>query len=112
MSKDAEEDDLCDAVLALASGRTVVAPDLQHEVFQHVRQARLQQREEPALVPSARELEVLRALAQGLGSAEIAKAMHLGTGTVKTYQARVYEKLGVSGATAAVAEALRRGLIE
>lgn len=111
LSKDAEEVVLCDAVLALAAGRTVVDPALQGEVVEHVRSVR-RGVGAPLPMPSERELEVLRGLAQGWGSAEIAGSMHLSTGTVKTYQTRVYEKLGVSGATAAVAEALRRGLIE
>ena len=37
---------------------------------------------------------------------------HLSTATIKTHLRHIYEKLGVSERAAAVAEAMRRGLLE
>ena len=51
-------------------------------------------------------------LAEGRSAPEIARRLYLGTPTVKTHLANLYAKLGVSDRAAAVAEALRRGLIE
>jgi hypothetical protein len=45
-------------------------------------------------------------------AAEIAGELYLGVTTVKTHVQHLYEKLGVSDRAAAVAEAMRRGLIE
>ena len=42
----------------------------------------------------------------------MAKEMFLAPSTVKTHVQRLYEKLGVSDRAAAVAEAMRRGLLE
>ena len=60
---------------------------------------------------SGREAEVLRLAAAGHSGPEIARRLYISPGTVKTHFANIYEKLGVSDRTAAVARALRQGLI-
>ncbi len=59
-----------------------------------------------------RELDVLQLVATGKTMAEAASELFVSVATVKTYLRRVYVKLGVSTAAAAVAEAFRQGLIE
>jgi two-component system nitrate/nitrite response regulator NarL len=59
-----------------------------------------------------REREVVRAIADGLSVPQIAARLQLGTSTVKTHVQNLYEKLGVSDRGAAVAEAMRRRLVE
>jgi two-component system nitrate/nitrite response regulator NarL len=51
-------------------------------------------------------------MSQGKSVPAIAAELVLGATTVKTHVGHVYEKLGVSDRAAAVAEAMRRGLIE
>jgi two-component system nitrate/nitrite response regulator NarL len=51
-------------------------------------------------------------IAEGLSAPEIARRIHLSPTTVKTHLHTLYEKLGVSDRAAAVAEAMRRGLLE
>jgi len=58
-----------------------------------------------------RELEVLQLAAEGGSVEEIAAAMVLSPGTVRTHLASIYGKLGAKSRTAAVATALRQGLI-
>jgi DNA-binding CsgD family transcriptional regulator len=58
-----------------------------------------------------RELEVLQLGSEGHSTREIAEALFVSPGTVKTHFQHVYEKLGSHDRAAAVAEALRRGLI-
>ena len=48
----------------------------------------------------------------GLSGRQIAERLIIALPTVKTHQSRLYEKLGVSERAAAVAEAMRRGLLE
>ena len=61
---------------------------------------------------SARELEVLRLAAEGRSGPQIAELLTVSIGTVKSHFENIYEKLGVSDRTAAVAQALRIGLIQ
>jgi DNA-binding NarL/FixJ family response regulator len=65
-------------------------------------------------VPSARELEVIRLAAQGRTNAEIAADLGLSPRTVERHLSNLYAKMGVTGKAAraaAVAEAMRRGLV-
>jgi two-component system nitrate/nitrite response regulator NarL len=65
-----------------------------------------------APVLSERERQVLNAFARGLSIPQASAELFLGVSTIKTYTQRLYEKLGVSDRAAAVAEAMRRGLLE
>ncbi|HUO72755.1 MAG TPA: LuxR C-terminal-related transcriptional regulator [Solirubrobacteraceae bacterium] len=55
---------------------------------------------------------MLALMAQGKSVPAIAAELTLGATTVKTHVGNVYAKLGVSDRAAAVAETMRRGLIE
>ncbi|HZT53483.1 MAG TPA: response regulator transcription factor [Gaiellaceae bacterium] len=65
---------------------------------------------EPRL--TARELEVLRLVAEGLPNAEVARRLWISEPTVKYHLSRTYEKLGVSNRTGAARWAERHGLLE
>jgi two-component system, NarL family, response regulator NreC len=60
---------------------------------------------------STRETEILRLVALGYTSAEIAARLHLSRRTVETHRARVYSKLGLTRRAELVQFALRRHLI-
>jgi DNA-binding NarL/FixJ family response regulator len=105
LSKRTEEDELCRALLEVAAGRTVVSPDLHQSVFEQIQRRGRQERLSP------REAEMLRLVADGHDHAEIGRRLALSPATVKTYLHRAYDKLGVSTSAAAVAEAMRRGLL-
>jgi ATP/maltotriose-dependent transcriptional regulator MalT len=60
---------------------------------------------------SARELEVLRLVANGLSNAEIAQKLSLSIGTVKVHSRNIYGKLGVNSRTQAIMEAHKSGLL-
>ncbi|MCW3836566.1 response regulator transcription factor [Sphingomonas canadensis] len=60
---------------------------------------------------STRELAVLRELAAGRSNREIADALRISPNTVKTHVARLYEKLGASRRTDAVARARELGIV-
>ena len=66
----------------------------------------------PVPVLSERERQVLQAFARGRSIPQVADELMIGASTVKTHTQRLYEKLGVSDRAAAVAEAMRRGLLE
>jgi DNA-binding NarL/FixJ family response regulator len=60
---------------------------------------------------TARELEVLRMLADGLGNKEIAKHLRISDHTAKFHVAQILAKLGAGSRAEAVALGLRRGLV-
>jgi DNA-binding NarL/FixJ family response regulator len=64
------------------------------------------------LALSRREREVLDLLQQGKSAPSMAQEMYVSTSTVKTYVARLYEKLGASNRTQALMTALDLGLIQ
>ncbi len=66
---------------------------------------------EQRLALSARETEVLGLLRDGLSTPAIATAMFLSHSTVRTYVARLYEKLGVTNRAQAIMTAMHYGLI-
>jgi two-component system, NarL family, nitrate/nitrite response regulator NarL len=107
--KEADRDAILNGIAAVGAGRTAIDPELQGGVFDQIR-LRGTGEERPIL--TAREREVLTLLAEGLSGPQIAERLIVALPTVKTHQARLYEKLGVSERAAAVAEAMRRGLLE
>jgi two-component system NarL family response regulator len=60
---------------------------------------------------TTREVELLELLTQGLRTKAIAATLGISDHTVKVHIRSVYEKLGVHGRAAALAEALRRGFV-
>jgi two-component system, NarL family, nitrate/nitrite response regulator NarL len=107
LRKDASRDEVCEAVVAVARGDGVVPAAMQGDLLSEIQ--RQQRRDRPLL--SAREQEILAMTAQGLGAREIAERLYLSPTTVKTHLQSVYKKLEVSDRAAAVAEAMRRGLL-
>jgi two-component system, NarL family, nitrate/nitrite response regulator NarL len=108
LSKHADADELCAAVETAAAGEVVLAPEAQTGLATAIRRRELN----PQPVISAREQRILLLIADGRSAAEIGRTLHLSTGTVKTCLLRIYERFGVSERAAAVAAAMRRGLIE
>jgi two-component system, NarL family, nitrate/nitrite response regulator NarL len=108
ISKESSRSELVDAVLNCAKGRDVVAPNLAAGLVGEIQ--RRNESDAPTL--SAREREVLGLIAGGQTIPAMAKQMFLAPSTVKTHVQRLYEKLGVGDRGAAVAEAMRRGLLE
>ena len=108
LTKDASAEQLCEAIGAAARGEIVLA----HEVVGGVaREIRLRAGSGRIRLTD-RERAILRLIADGRSLPAIARELHLAVTTVKTHVSHLYEKLGVSERAAAVAEAMRRGLLE
>ncbi|WP_067604717.1 response regulator [Nocardiopsis listeri] len=106
--KDTPRAELADSIRSAARGETVLSGRLAGKLLSRVR--RDPEPEKPAAL-SPREVEVLRLAAEGHTNAAIGRALRISTTTVKTHLMRAYEKLGVGDRTAAVSQALRRGLL-
>jgi PAS domain S-box-containing protein len=63
-------------------------------------------------VLSAREIEILQLIADGLENEAIARELFISTETVKSHVRRILQKLGAHSRTYAVAVALRRAMVE
>jgi two-component system, NarL family, nitrate/nitrite response regulator NarL len=108
LPKESSRTDIVNAVLNCAKGRDVISPGLASGLAGEIRRRAVPVG--PSL--SAREREVLRLIAEGLTIPTIASQLYLAPSTVKTHVQRLYEKLGVGDRAAAVAEAMRRKLLE
>jgi DNA-binding NarL/FixJ family response regulator len=102
--KDATREQLADAIRAAARGETVLAPRVAQRLV-----ARMRQPVPVAL--TAREVDVLNAVADGLSNVNIGRRLVIAEATVKTHLLRIFAKLDVSDRTHAVVVALDRGLI-
>jgi two-component system nitrate/nitrite response regulator NarL len=108
LTKAATLEQICDTIRAVARGETVLAAEIQSGLVTELREREHQQR--PVLTD--RESQVLALIAQGLSGPEIGKRLFISSSTVKTHVKSVLEKLGAPDRAAAVAEAMRRGLID
>ncbi|HKJ55938.1 MAG TPA: response regulator transcription factor [Nitriliruptoraceae bacterium] len=102
--KDAPTDQLVDGVRRAAAGETVLAAPISRRLLE-----RMTGTQTDAL--TAREIEVLRQVADGNTNAEAAAALHISTATVKTHLLHIYGKLGVSDRAAAVSRAYETGVL-
>jgi two-component system, NarL family, response regulator LiaR len=107
-ARDAEH--LIQTVRLVAGGNMVIDPQLVVALAEELSGASERDRKSETL--TARELEVLQLLAFGHTNKDIAEQLFISPDTVKTHLEHIFEKLGTSDRTAAVAEALRRRLIE
>lgn len=109
LHKESTKTEIVKGVLDCANGRDVVSASLAAGLAGEIR--RRGEAETPQAL-SPREREVLDLIAQGCSIPAIAAELYLAPSTVKTHVQRLYEKLGVSDRAAAVAAAMRRGLLE
>lgn len=108
LTKAATIDEICDTIAAVARGQTVLAQEIQSGLVSELRER--EQSARPVL--TEREAQVLSLIADGLSGPEIGHQLFISASTVKTHVKSVLEKLGVADRAAAVAEAMRRGLIK
>ena len=107
-ARDAEH--LTQTVRLVAAGNLVIDPNLVVVLADELSTAK--QRDRKAETLTERELEILQLLALGHTNRDIAGKLFISPDTVKTHLEHIYQKLGATDRTAAVAEAMRRRLIE
>jgi two-component system nitrate/nitrite response regulator NarL len=108
LPKESTKTEIVKGVLDCANGQDVVSAALAAGLAGEIRR----RGEDQTPVLSPREREVLDFIAQGRSIPAIAAELYLAPSTVKTHVQRLYEKLGVGDRAAAVAAAMRRGLLE
>ncbi|WKZ41666.1 MAG: response regulator transcription factor [Anaerolineales bacterium] len=108
--KDTDRSTLFDTIRAAARGETLLKPEIMRRVLSQANAPKATSSEPTHL--TERELEVLKAVARGERSKEIAVHLGISERTVKAHLANIYEKLGVDSRAAAIAVAAQRGLLE
>lgn len=99
--KDCTQQTLLEAIRRVYLGEVFLLPQIAQKLVDRMQKPQI----------SPRELEVLKSVASGKSNKEIGVQLFIGEGTVKTHVASLLEKLGVTGRTSAVREAVRLGLV-
>ncbi|MEU7186693.1 response regulator transcription factor [Streptomyces sp. NPDC045369] len=112
--KDGPADSLVEAIRTVATGDAVLAPRVTRRLLD--RFAGMPSETAPTVPPrldalTARELDVLRALARGMSNAEVGRELGIGETTVKSHVARILEKFQLRDRVQAVVLAYDCGLV-
>ena len=106
--KDAEPDELRRAIILVAEGKSVLSPEVTSRVLKAVGSSH----GIPAdIALSKREMDVLKCLARGMTSSQIASELFISENTVKTHVRHILEKLEASNRAEAVSRAIQLGII-
>ncbi|OZF31597.1 DNA-binding response regulator [Rhodococcus sp. 14-2496-1d] len=111
--KDADPDELADAVVTVADGGAVLSPRLTPRLMTEFARRGRPIRTTPVAQQhdlSLREMEVVRLLAEGLGNNEIARSLQVEQSTVKTHIGNICRKLEVNTRVHVVIWAYRNGI--
>lgn len=100
-------EELCRAIHAVVAGDAYIDAAAQTQLASGIRA-----RERTPQLLTDRELDVLRGVASGLTARAIGLELHLAERTVKGHLEAIYAKLDVSTGAAAVATAIRAGLLD
>jgi DNA-binding NarL/FixJ family response regulator len=105
--------EVSDAVRRAASGEMLIDPATIARLTAAIRDRRRREAGGPVLLErlTARELEVLRLMADGLDTRAMAESLSVGQATIRSHAAAVLSKLGAHSRLEAVARATRIGLL-
>ena len=103
--------DLLSAIRAVHRGRSYVDSEMAATLIRHAMPDQTRDEMSPSEVLSERELQVLKLVAEGFSSREIAEQILVGVKTVETYRGRFAEKLGLKSRADIVRYALEVGLL-
>ncbi|HEX8680991.1 MAG TPA: response regulator transcription factor [Ardenticatenaceae bacterium] len=108
--KDTQRETLIATIEAAARGETLLKPEILQRVLAYQQRAGQRHSAPSDAMPlTDRELEVLRAVAEGQQNKEIARRLDISERTVKAHLTSVYNKLGVDSRAAAIAQAAQAG---
>jgi two-component system nitrate/nitrite response regulator NarL len=107
--------ELRDAILEVAAGATACTPRIAHLLFSRLAELGRERRRDERLELlelTAREIEILRLIADGLKNQEIAARLYLSVHTVKNHVHNILERLGVKSRWSAVDHACDKGWLQ
>jgi DNA-binding NarL/FixJ family response regulator len=112
--KRASDSDLVDALRIVARGGSYLSPQVSDRLLSRIQKGDLESRPATAAleVLSPRELQVLRMVAEGKTSKEIAVMLDLREQTVRSYRKTMMKKLGVNNVAGLTQLALSTGITQ
>jgi DNA-binding NarL/FixJ family response regulator len=108
--KDCTPEDLTSAIQSVHAGDTITSPDIAKKMITTFEGIRSNTELTPSL--TEREIEVIKALAQGKSNKEIARDLDISEKTVRNHASNIYKKLHIFDRTQAVIYAVRHGLVD
>jgi NarL family two-component system response regulator LiaR len=110
--KKASDNDLVDALRAVAKGGSYLSPQVSDRLLNRIQRGDLESKPVTSSLDdlSPRELQVLRLVAEGKTSKEIAVMLDLGLQTVRSYRKTMMKKLGVNNVAGLTQVALASGI--
>ncbi len=99
--KDTLRKELIEVIRAVYAGKRRIPPAVAAKLVEHL----------PRMPLSAREIEILKLVAQGLRNKEVGSVLGIAEDTVKVHIKNIFDKLDVNDRTQAVTIALQRGII-
>ncbi len=109
--KESAGSEVVNAVRAVYAGNRFLSHKIADTVIDDYVRLRPLDTEDPLLLLSAREREVLQLVVDGKTSIEIAKQLSLSPKTVDTYRSRIMQKLGIHDIPSVVKFAISSGLV-
>jgi len=112
--KDISREELLAAVYSVAQGTSLVDSQFLQDVLRNLESAEKSKDSPEDLVEplTAREMDILRLMVEGLTNQAIGDVLGLSAGTVKGYAQSVMHKLGTTDRTQAAVKAIRLGLVK
>jgi len=109
--KKASSSDLLDALRTVARGGSYLSSQVSDRLLTRIQRGDLETRDRtPLELLSPRELQVLRLVAEGKTSKDIAQLLDLGLQTVRSYRKTMMKKLGVNNVAGLTQLALAAGI--
>ncbi len=110
--KRASLSDLVDALRTIAKGGSYLSPQVSDRLLNRIQKGDLETGSEPSPLRglSPREVQVLKLVAEGKSSKEIATALELGLETIRSYRKTMMRKLGVNNVAGLTHVAVAAGL--
>jgi DNA-binding NarL/FixJ family response regulator len=112
--KDISREELLAALYSVAQGTSLVDSQFLQDVLRNLESAEKTKESPEDLVEplTAREMDILRLMVEGLTNQAIGDVLGLSAGTVKGYAQTVMHKLGTTDRTQAAVKAIRMGLVK
>jgi DNA-binding NarL/FixJ family response regulator len=111
LARESSEKEIVSAIVAANGGLVLLDPDVTRELASRTRATGGETSPDNFEELTAREIEVLRLMAEGFGNKEIASRLGISDHTVKFHISSILAKLGASSRTEAVTQGIRMGLI-